>query len=148
MKSDQNHISVNDLVQSGKSLLKEVGQKEIFGIGIFGGLTGSMFATNFWYKEGSSTDVNNPCIPNMIEGYVDNATDEIVEGYEGIKTEISSEVTDVVGGAYEILIEEYFSIGALSFKKNAILGTTSGAAIIAIAVYYGNETFGSLKNST
>ena len=134
---------MNDLVQSGKSLLKEVGQKEIFGIGIFGGLTGLMFATKFWYKEGSSTDVNNPFIPNMIEGYVDNATDEIVEGYEEIKTEISSEVTDVVGGAF--LIEEYFSIGALSFKKNAILGTTSGAAIIAIVVHYGNEKFGSLK---
>ena len=97
---------MNDLVQSGKSLLKEVGQKEIFGIGIVGGLTGSMFATHFWYKEGSSTDVNNPFIPDMIEGYVDNATDEIVEGYEEIKTEIGSEVTDVLGGAYDILIEE------------------------------------------
>ena len=98
--------AMNALVQSGKLLLKELGQKEIFGIGIVGGLTGSMFATNFRYKEGSSTDVNNPCIPNMIEGYVDNATDEIVEGYEGIKTEIGSEVTDVLGVAYDILIEE------------------------------------------
>ena len=136
---------MNALAQSGKSLQKELGQKEIFGIGIVGGLTGSMFATNFWYKEGSSTDVNNPCIPDMIECDVDNATDEIVEGYEEIKTEIGSEVTDVVGGAYDILIEEYFSIGALSFKQKAILGITSDAAIIAIAVYYGNEKFGSLK---
>ena len=36
---------MNALAQSGKSLLKEVGQKEIVGIGIVGGLTGSMFAT-------------------------------------------------------------------------------------------------------
>ena len=43
------------------------------------------------------------------------------------------------------LIEEKFSIGALSFKQKAILGITSDAAIIAIAVYYGNEKFGSLK---
>ena len=97
---------MNALAQSGKSLLKELGQKEIFGIGIVGGLKGLMLATIFLYKEGSSTDVNNPFIPNMIEGYVDNATDEIVEGYEEIKTEIGSEVTDVLGGAYDILIEE------------------------------------------
>ena len=98
--------AMNALVQSRKLLLKELGQKEIFGIGIVGGLTGLMVAKNFWYKEGSSRDVNNPFIPDMIEGYVDNATDEIGEGYEEIKTEIGSEVTDVLGGAYDILIEE------------------------------------------
>ena len=104
-----------------------------------------MIVTNFWYKEGSSTAVNNPFIPDMIECDMDNATDEIVEGYEGIKTEIGSEVTDVLGVAYDILIEEQFSIGALSFEQKAKLGITSGAAIIAIAVYYGNEKFGTLK---
>ena len=102
---------MNALAQLGKSFPKELGQKEIFGIGIVGGLTGLMAAKKFWYKEGSSSDVNNPFIPDMIEGYVDNATDEIVEGYKEIKTEISSEVTDVVGGAYDILIEEYFRLG-------------------------------------
>ena len=97
---------MNALAQSGKSLQKELGQKEIFGIGIVGGLTGLMIVTNFWYKEGSSTAVNNPFIPDMIECDMDNATDEIVEGYEGIKTKIGSEVTDVLGVAYDILIEE------------------------------------------
>ena len=87
--------AMNALVQSGKLLLKELGQKEIFGIGIVGGLTGLMIAKNFWYNEGSSRDVNNPFIPDIIEGYVDNATDVIVEGYEEIKTDISSEVTDI-----------------------------------------------------
>ena len=97
---------MNALAQSGKSLQKELGQKEIFGIGIVGGLTGLIIVTTFWYKEGSSTAVNNPFIPDMIECDMDNATDEIVEGYEGIKTEIGSEVTDVLGVAYDILIEE------------------------------------------
>merc|ERR1712110_209365 len=133
---------MNALVQSGKSLLKGLGQREKLGIGVVGGL---LFVTNFWYKDGSSTDVNNPFIPDMIEGYVDNTTDEIVEGYKEFKTEISSEVADVVGGAYDILIEEKFSIGALSFKQKAILGITSSAAIIAIALYFGNDKFGLLK---